>query len=937
MRIRKPLKRFFFAAGRVERQNRLGHGWPALLAMLAVTCTQVTAVDFEHQIRPILTEHCLKCHGPEKQKSDFRVDQRAVMLSGGSSGYAAIIPGKPAESELIKLVRSTDPDHRMPPKGEPLTSQQIGLLEQWIADGATWPGQMASVQEKTSDLWSLKPVTRPVIPSRPAATAIDAFVLDKLAQKNLGFNPQADPRALIRRVTILLTGLIPTPERVERFVVDSRSDGNAAYAALVDELLASPHFGERWAQHWLDAIRWAETNGSESNLYRKNAWVYRDYVVCAFNEDRPYDQFVREQLAGDQLGVGEATGFLVSGPHVPAATVGQEPAAIRQARADRTDEVMQTLGASVMGLTVSCARCHNHKFDPITIQDYYALTAVFQGVEFGGRIPELSADHPRQRRALELQSEMAQQRATLSAGAGVWEEHWGGFTELQFPASRTTAVRIDFEARAVVIDEVQMFGTGEPQKNLALATMGTTLVSDDAMTELRGDLRHANDGEFGTQAWRARARNQGAGKPWVEIRFATAQEVSRFRFSKNREYYFETDYLTEKIGRDFPGYRISARQADGSWQEIASTATARKALARNPALKHASERLHQVIETLKEDGPRHSFIGRFIEPEATRVLRRGNPETPGEEIAPAGFAVLGGDLGLTSAVPEGERRLRFAEWLTRPEQPLTARVMVNRVWHHLLGTGIVSTAADFGFAGAPPTHPDLLDHLAAEFSQPSTDGVKPWSIKHLIRTVVLSDTFRQASAPRADGLAADAGAQLLWRYPPRRVEAEVIRDAILQASGCLDHTLGGQSYRIHNEKQTYAQWQVVDNHGPHTWRRMLYQERMRRVDDQMFTAFDFPDCGQVRAKRPVSTTPLQALNLMNSTFVVTQAALLAKRAEQDIPSPDVAGQVRRCFDLLLNRKPTDSELSEAVRIATTAGLAVVCRALINANEFAFLP
>jgi hypothetical protein len=258
--------------------------------------------------------------------------------------------------------------------------------------------------------------------------------------------------------------------------------------------------------------------------------------------------------------------------------------------------------------------------------------------------------------------------------------------------------------------------------------------------------------------------------------------------------------------------------------------------------------------------------------------------------------------------------------------------MVNRIWHHVFGAGIVPTGGDFGAAGAMPTHPGLLDWLAAEFVEPTQTGEQPWSMKGMIRLLVMSDAFRRSSLPSDEGLGVDAGSTLLWRFPPRRVEAEVIRDGILQASGKLDTRIGGRSYRIHNEKQTYAQWQVVDNYGPETWRRMLYQERMRRVDDRMFTAFDFPDCGQVRAKRPVSTTPLQALNLMNSEFVIGQAKLIAERATAEA-GENRAAQVRRVFELLLARPPDGAELAACLDVE----LALVCRSLMNANEFAFLP
>jgi hypothetical protein len=303
---------------------------------------------------------------------------------------------------------------------------------------------------------------------------------------------------------------------------------------------------------------------------------------------------------------------------------------------------------------------------------------------------------------------------------------------------------------------------------------------------------------------------------------------------------------------------------------------------------------------------------------------------------PAGPAILGGELGLTSDASGPARRAEFAKWISKPDNPLTSRVMVNRIWHHVFGTGIVPTTSDFGEAGAMPTHPELLDWLAAEFVEPSDDSVKPWSMKSMIRSLVMSRAFRQSSAPTDAGMKKDASTFLLWRFSPKRVEAEVIRDSILQASGSLDKTIGGRSYRIHNEKKTYAQWEVVDNHGEQTWRRMLYQERMRRVDDKIFTAFDFPDCGQVRAKRPVSTTPLQALNLMNSDFVLEQSKRIAERSLADA-NGNTTKAVVRAFELLLGRKPDDEERKACVELASDNDFSLVCRALINSNEFAFLP
>lgn len=937
--------------------------WSLAFLVVAAISTPKFAIaqeiDFERDVARIFEERCWYCHGGDEPESGLRLDRRPNMLRGGDSGLPAVVPGAPEKSYLIEVINHVDPDMAMPPDEDKIPSKEIELLTKWIREGAVWPGQMDAKYEQESDHWSFQPVERPEVPGLAEGAEqrgseqrnpVDAFLQDKLQKNGLRFAEQADARTLIRRLSIVLTGLPPTPEQVERFLVAYQEDEESAYSNLVDELLDSPHFGERWAQHWLDVIRWAETNGSESNLYRKNAWVFRDYVVRSFNEDKPYDQFVREQIAGDTLGVGEATGFLVSGPHVPAATVGREPSAIRQARADRMDEIIQTVGASVMGVTMGCARCHNHKFDPVSIQDYYAMTAVFQDIEFGSRNPEYGTEHPIRMRGQEILDQINNLRTELSTYGG-WEEHWGAYRELHFKPISTKALRIRFKVKNLFVDELEVFGPKQTGKNLALAASGTKLSGfPEKGFENRNPIERLTDGQYGTMIWRAQTKD-GEEKPWVRFDFNAEQTIGHLRISNNREYYYETDYLEKKPSVPRYEFDIDFLTEDGKWQPWAGTWAINKKLPEKHAdRKQPLKKLQSLIDQLIEEGPRSSFVGRFVEPEVTRVLLRGSPESPRDEVFPAGPEVFGGDLGLDSDASGPKRRGEFADWITSPDNPLTARVMANRIWHHVFGRGIVSTTSDFGKAGAEPTHPELLDWLAAEFAEPTfspqigsektkaakLDSLKPWSVKSFIRLLVTSRAFRQSSRPTEEGMAKDAATTLLWRFPPKRVEAEVIRDATLLASGALDQTIGGRSYRIHNIKKTYAQWEVVDNFGPETWRRMLYQERMRRVDDQMFTAFDFPDCGQVRAKRPVSTTPLQALNLMNSEFVMKQAERIAKRAMQE-RGRDLNAAVARCFELLLGRSPDEEELSACVQLASDESLQIVCRVLINSNEFAFLP
>ncbi|MCB1123162.1 MAG: DUF1553 domain-containing protein, partial [Verrucomicrobiae bacterium] len=459
---------------------------------------------------------------------------------------------------------------------------------------------------------------------------------------------------------------------------------------------------------------------------------------------------------------------------------------------------------------------------------------------------------------------------------------------------------------------------------------------DDSMTQIRGEVFFANDGELSTNNWRSRAPDDREEKPWLVLEFTKPQTVDRLVISSNKHYFLETDYLTSYNPETTYNYVLEAQAADGSWYPVAATRKAENPDNVSTEKTAGLARIQNLISQLNQEGPQPSFVGQFIEPVVTHVFHRGSPESPKQEVYPAGFDALNGDLGLDSSTPDPERRIQFAEWLTDPSHPLTARVMANRIWSHIFGTGIVSTPSDFGTVGAPPTNQELLDWLAAEFADPQTTGAAPWSMKGLIRLILMSDAYRQSSAPREEGLAVDSSSQFLWRFPPRRVEAEVIRDGILKASGNLDPSVGGKSFRIHNEKKTYAQWQVVDNHGPDTWRRMIYQERMRRVDDQIFTAFDFPDCGQIRAKRPVSTTPLQALNLMNSPFAIEQAGFITERAKQETDGSDKE-VITLLFEILLNRKPANEELQAAREAAQSGELKLVARSLINSNEFAFLP
>ncbi|MEM1062463.1 MAG: DUF1549 domain-containing protein, partial [Planctomycetota bacterium] len=485
-----------------------------LLGTVAVPAFADGTIDYERDIAPIFEDNCIFCHDDFEAESGFRVDLRSSLLKGGDYGLPAVVPGHPEQSYLLEVITHSDPGMEMPPDSEKIPADQIELIRRWIAEGAVVPGQMDAIVDEGTDHWSFQPVVRPDVPvGTRRSNPVDAFLAARLESEGLDFSPEAEPRDLIRRLSIVLTGLPPGPDEADRFVAAFAGSPEETYARAVDKLLESPHFGERWAQHWLDVIRWAETNGSESNLYRKNAWIYRDYVIRAFNEDKPYDRFLFEQIAGDTVGQGDATGYLVAGPHVPVATVGQVPSARRQARADRMDEVLQTVGASTLGMTIGCARCHNHKFDPISIGDYYSISAVFQGVEFGSRYPELDPAHPRLLRGQELYREIASIHGELRE-TGPWEEDWIGYRELHIKPTVTDSVRVSFTWDGASIDELEAFGPEERNRNLAAASADAVVFSPRKFEKPRGEVRKINDGRYGTEAWRARAAD--GEKPWVQ-------------------------------------------------------------------------------------------------------------------------------------------------------------------------------------------------------------------------------------------------------------------------------------------------------------------------------------------------------------------------------------------------------------------------------------
>jgi mono/diheme cytochrome c family protein len=893
-------------------------------------------VDFVREVRPIFEQHCYECHGETKHKGGLRLDVKAAALKGGDNDGPNIIPGKAKESSLIHFVTSTDEDEVMPPKGVRLSKEQVATLVAWINEGALWPDGVDLVKLKDkSDHWSFKPVK-----TFTDLRTIDAFIDAALAAQGLHRSPPATPAAWLRRVTFDLTGLPPTPEELAAFM--TAPDRTAA----VERLLASPRYGERWAQHWLDVVRYADTHGFEVNTERPHAWPYRDYVIRAFNADTPYDRFIKEQIVGDALGEDAATGFLVTASVLLPGQIGKDEPSKRLARQDSLDEIVNNIGQTFLGLSVGCARCHDHKFDPISAKDYYAMQALVAGVEYGDRdlrTPEATAARERMK---PIQTQIAALNEQLSrlvplAKSGVKRPMVNARENVDRFAP-VTVKRLRFTIRETnslepCIDELQVINTAG--ENIALKAAVT--VSGEKVTTDRHEQRFVNDGNYGnSRSWMS--NQQGSG--WVVLEFDQPSEIDRVIWGRDRLGKFKDRLATS--------YVIEIADADGQWKTLADSddresfdaskntqpAFTTQGLPKNEA-QAAGKLLTQKAALEKElkvlDASLKVFAGSFRSPDTIHLLNRGDPEQPKEEVIPAVLSTLG-DLKLNKQTPEQQRRAALAEWIASPQNPLTARVMVNRIWQGHFGSGLVQTPSDFGNNGIKPTHPELLDWLAKAFIRSG------WSIKQMHRLIVLSETYGQSgfgfsrtqAAQAASSL--DSDVRLLWRFPSRRLEAETLRDSMLAISGLLNLSMHGRGFDLFDKRGGLSGFTPVEISTPENQRRMIYAHKVRRELEAVFGAFDCPDAGQSTAVRTTSTTPIQALNLFNSRFTLDQSAAFAARVQKEV-GHDTAGQIRRAYQLALTRDPSAAELADLLPTVSAHGLAVLCRALFNSNEFLFLP
>ncbi|MCB9937432.1 MAG: DUF1553 domain-containing protein [Planctomycetaceae bacterium] len=892
--------------------------------------------DFEAELRPLLIARCGECHGPQVQKGGLRLDARHTAFKGGDSGEV-IVPGSSDESELLRRVSSDDADERMPPDGMPLAKDEIELLTRWIDSGADWPESdydREAKRDRRLDHWAFQPFERDEGGGQKDEGKIDWFVEAKLKEHDLAFSLEADRLTLIRRLSFDMLGLPPTIEESERFQAD---DDPQAWANLVEEALNSPRYGERWAQHWLDVIRYADTHGFEVNTPRDNAWPYRDYVIRAFNEDKPYDQFIIEQLAGDALHADEATGFLVAAAVLLPGQIGKDDESKRLARQDELDEIIQGTSATLLGLTIGCARCHDHKFDPITQRDYYAMQAFFAGVDYGDRTIDDPGREARLLEAASLASRIREIERDLQLRPPVDaqrnDEYISPVTAkfIRF----TTLATIDDNRHEPCIDELEVFATSDPARNVALASSGATPTSSGNYSETgKHQLKHVNDGLYGNDhSWISNEHGGG----WVQIELATPAEIDHIVWGRDRNEKFK-DRLPVR-------YRIEVSLDTESWQLVAAHSD-RIPIGTPPEEVEALLRKRpkdssidvagfvaelEGLKTKKNEleATRTVYGGKFREPDTTFVLRRGDPEQRLDEIGPAVpslFKVTSSDTNAS----EQQRRLALAKWIASPDNPLTARVMVNRIWMYHFGQGLVATPSDFGLNGARPSHPELLDWLAGEFIRSG------WSVKHIHRLILTSRTYRQSHYIDSHATKTDRDNRWLWRFTSRRLEGEAIRDSMLAVSGELNLKMGGPGFDLFKSRGGLSGFPPVEQFGPEQLRRMIYAHKIRMEPVPVFGAFDCPDAGQATPIRSQSTTAIQALNLFNSQFVAERADQFANRV-RSVAVGDLERQVRVAFALAVGREPTDSEHQASLHVVNNHGLATLCRVLFNSNEFLFIP
>ncbi len=973
-----------------------------LLALGAVAAEDSTTTHATAQA--VLQARCVECHGPDAQESNLRLDSRAGMFRGGDFGPAAVA-GKAERSEILRRVKTNNPAQMMPPDGDRLAIDEIAALTAWIDAGAPWPGSENDVADEKHDPrldhWAWQAITDPPVPTGVATFSrlpgveaernpIDFFIRARLATEGLEPAAEADKRTLIRRLSFDLTGLPPTPEEIASFINDPDPQ---AYEDLVERLLASPRYGERWARHWLDVVHYGDTHGYDKDKPRPNAWPYRDYVIRAFNTDTPYARFIEEQVAGDVLFADtadghEATGFIAAGPwdlighrEVPETKTDGKIAR----HLDRDDMVANTIG-TFCSVTIHCAQCHNHKFDPITQDDYYSLQAVFAAIDRDDRrystdpsVTRLADSLEARKRSLEsrrdsLQKaisphlrELEQQIANPAKRGGENPTAAFGYHSGISPRQDATKwVQLDLGERRD-IREVTLFPCFDDFNNIGggfgFPVRYRIEISDDPEFTAPGivvaDHTAADVPNPGTTPQVATVAASGRYLRITATKLATRQNDSIFALAEVRVLDAQGGNVASAAVvtaldsiEAAPRWQrtnlidgLSPAEGTGSVEALEAKRADLFAKAKDPSqvddYREVLADLKGVVDEQKALPPLKVVYAASTQirkgvPRTIHVLSRGNVLAATHEVGPGALSLVEGiesRFDLPADHAEGARRVALARWLTDRRNPLTWRSIVNRVWQYHFGNGIVETSSDFGSMGGEPSHPQLLDWLAIRFR----DG--GGSLKDLHRLIVTSATYRQRSQSRPASAAVDGENRLLWRQNRQRLEAEAIRDAVLATAGTLDLTMGGpgwQDFKVeHPQHSPHYRYDLADPTDRSTWRRGVYRFIVRSQTQPFMTVLDCADPSMRVEKRNESLSALQALALLNNGFMVVQAEAFAKRVKRDA-GDDPAAQVRRAVVLAIGREPTPEEAAELSALTLAHGLANTCRAIFNLNEFSFV-
>jgi len=980
------------------------------LIQFEVAAGDARTVSFDRDVRPILVGRCFRCHGPGTAEAGLRLSDSVSGLATLESGERAVVPGDPDASELIRRITAAD-DARMPPDSA-LTGEQIATLRDWIAQGTNWPQHWA--------YRPLQPTPPPSLSGKElndwAQTPVDNFIAARLEEENLAPSPEADRRTLLRRVTLDLIGLPPTPAEYDAFLADERP---GAYERVVERLLASPHYGERWARRWMDLVHYAESHGQDQDRPRENSWPYREFLIKAFNRDLPYADFVRWQVAGDALRPDDAqaiiaTGFLATGPWDESSLrdINEDSIDRQIARYLDRDDIVTTVMSTLTSTSVQCARCHDHKFDPISQNDYYALQAVFAGVDKANRAFDADPQVARTRHELEAKRDRARQFAAAKDAQlldllpapqlaeweveyartlGAWRpaaivaaKSGGGATvtpqndrsllasgarpdkdiytvDLRPDGQRLTGLQLEVLAH----DDLPMRGPGRQDNgNLHLNEIRAFVVSPQQGIAAREITLQNPIADFDQDGWTIAMAVDGNPNTAWGIHPAVGQDHQAvIEFATPIELAGDEQLRIELHQIHGGGHLIGRLRLNTTDQpapfprQFTAVPPEVRAALKLPVDERSTEQslavtafcLEQTIAASLKQLPAPSLVycgtNQFTAdksfrpaetPREVRVLGRGQINAPGDVAAPgtiAGMGDLPSRFELAEPQNEAARRIALADWLSDERNVLVWRSIVNRAWQQRFGRGLVDTPSDFGHLGGSPTHPELLDWLTVEFQRHGG------SLKWLDQLLVTSAVYRQSSAHRAEPAAVDQANTLLWRMNVRRLDAEQIRDAILQQSGRLDPQMEGPSVRQFIQSPGIQVTPTVDYLGfdvdaPANQRRSVYRFVFRTLPDPFMEAMDCPDASQLAPERTESVTALQALATLNDRHMARQAELLATQLQADHPQPD--DQIAALIEVLFARTPRPGEAAAVAKYVQQHGLANAARFLWNTNEFMFV-